>query len=206
MLFLILVIVLTLVFAGRGIKKQKLSTKNTGEETTEKNPALSLLFSASLCLLFAWAGYNSLGWPPAVRQFPLVICIPGFVLALMVSIRDLMSLLKSKNKLGTWRDCIKKAYQDAWLVEAIPFFGYLLGILCLTALIGQKLAFPIFIGIYLLRWGQYRKRFAITYALGGWAILVFLYGQVMGLLFHPSYLTVWLQSVLPNGTPDWLII
>ena len=205
-LFLILVIVLTLVFAGRGIKKQKLSGKNTGGKTIEKNPALSLLFSASLCLLFLWAGYNSLGWSPSVRQFPLVICIPGFILALMVSIRDLMNLLKNKNKLGTWRECIKKAYRDAWLAEAIPFFGYLLGILFLTALIGQKLAFPIFICIYLLRWGQYRKRFAITYALGGWAILVFLYGQVMGLLFHPSYLTVWLQSVLPNGTPDWLII
>ena len=46
----------------------------------------------------------------------------------------------------------------------------------------------------------------VSYALAGWAILVFFYGQVMGLLFHPSYLTIWLQGVLPSGFPDWLII
>ncbi|MFL2537955.1 MAG: tripartite tricarboxylate transporter permease [Candidatus Rariloculaceae bacterium] len=205
-IFLILIIVLTLILAGRGITKQKLSNKKPAEKTVEKNPALSLLFSFGLCVLFAWAGYNSLEWPTAVRQFPLVICIPGFFLALMVSMRDLINLLHSKKKLGTWKEYIKKTCQDGWLIEAGPFFGYLLGILFLTALLGQKIAFPLFIGIYLLRWGQYTKRFAITYALGGWAVLVFLYGQVMDLLFHPSYLTVWLQSVLPNGAPSWLII
>ena len=95
-------ILLTLILAGRGITKQKLSNKKPAEKTVEKNPALSLLFSVGLCVLFAWAGYNSLEWPTAVRQFPLVICIPGFFLALMVSMRDLINLLHSKKKLGTW--------------------------------------------------------------------------------------------------------
>ena len=87
---------------------QKLSNKKPAEKTVEKNPALSLLFSFGLCVLFAWAGYNSLEWPTAVRQFPLVICIPGFFLALMVSMRDLINLLHSKKKLGTWKEYIKK--------------------------------------------------------------------------------------------------
>ena len=205
-IFLILVIVVTLILAGRGIAKQKLTGKPTAGEAAEQNPALSLPFSLILFLLFAWAGYSSLQWPPPVRQFPLAICIPGAVLAFAVVIRDLTHLLEQKTELGTWRTTLSKAYADAWLSEALPFFAYLLAILVMTALVRQKLAMPIFIGVYLLRWGHYGKRFSFAYALAGWAILVFLYDQVMGLLFHPSYLTVWLQSVLPDGTPAWLII
>ncbi|MCZ0951846.1 MAG: hypothetical protein OXJ56_04610, partial [Rhodospirillaceae bacterium] len=68
------------------------------------------------------------------------------------------------------------------------------------------IAMPVFIGVYLLRWGHYRKRFAAAYALAGWAVLVFFYDQVMGMLFHTSWLALWLQSVLPGGAPEWLII
>ncbi|MBH97314.1 MAG: hypothetical protein CMM56_02555 [Rhodospirillaceae bacterium] len=205
-IFLAVVIFLTLFFAGRGITKQKLTTNKPTAVDSEKNPAISLPFSIGLCLLFAWAGYNSLNWPPAVRQFPIVICIPGFILSLVLSAQDIMNLSKEKIKIGTWKGSILKARQDAWLEDSLPFFGYLIGMLLLTVLIGQKLALPIFIGIYLVRWGQYRKRFAISYAITGWAILVFMYGEIMGLLFHPSYLTVWLQSVLPGVVPEWLII
>ena len=205
-ILLIAVIVLTLVFASRGIARQKLAGQPAGGEAAERNPAVSLPFSVILCALFIWAGFGALGWPPAVRQFPLVICVPGAVLALVVVARDLLQLLERKHQAGTWHRTLREAYADAWLGEALPFFGYLFGILLLTALVGQKLAMPIFIGIYLLRWGRYAKRFALGYALAGWAILVFLYDQTMGLLFHPSYLTVWLQSVLPDGIPDWLII
>jgi hypothetical protein len=38
-----------------------------------------------------------------------------------------------------------------------------------------------------------------------WAILVFFYDQVMSLLFHPSYLALWLRPLLPASAPDWLL-
>ncbi|MCZ6497202.1 MAG: hypothetical protein O6765_00575, partial [Gammaproteobacteria bacterium] len=83
---------------------------------------------------------------------------------------------------------------------------YLIGIILVTLVAGQKIALPLFIGIYLWRWGGYRKRFALAYALAGWLIVVFFYGEVMGLLFHPSYLELWLRSSLPDGIPAWLIV
>ncbi len=205
-ILLILVIVVTLFFAARGIARQKASGKPAAGEAAERNPAISLPFSVTLCVLFAWAAYASLGWPPPVRQFPLVICIPGAVLSLIVVVRDLMDLIEKQKETGSWKATLSKAYQDAWLGEALPFFGYLIGILVLTALVGQKIAMPLFIGVYLVRWGHYGKPFAFSYALAGWAILALFYDQVMGLLFHPSYLAIWLQSVLPDGIPDWLII
>ena len=94
----------------------------------------------------------------------------------------------------------------AWLATALPFFGYVFGIIVLTLLVGQKIALPVFIAVYLVRWGHYRKRFAMAYALGAWMILVFFYDKVMSLLFHTSYLARWLGPILPAGTPDWLFL
>ena len=203
---LLLVIAVTLFYAARGINRQKASAKPAAGEGTARNPAASLPFSAMLTVLFAWAGYTSLGWPPPVRQFPLLISIPGAFISFIVLVRDVVNLKADKKLAGSWQVTLRKAYEDAWIASALPFFGYLLGIIVLTLLVGQKIAMPVFIGVYLLRWGQYSKRFSMAYAAAAWVILVFFYDQVMGLLFHPSLLTVWLQSVLPNDFPDWLLI
>jgi len=205
-LLLILVIIVTLVFAARGIARQRLKGRSKAGEASERNPALSLPFSLILLAVFVWAGFSSLEWPPPVRQFPLLIAIPGAVLAFIVTIRDLQDLLAANKAVGAWRMTWKKAAEDASLSEAVPFFAYLAAILVLTLLVGQKIAMPVFIGVYLLRWGHYRKRFAAAYALAGWAVLVFFYDQVMGMLFHTSWLALWLQSMLPGGFPEWLVI
>ena len=98
-----------------------------------------------------------------------------------------------------------QARKDAWIREALPFFGYLAVMIGFCLLIGQKIALPIFIGIYLIRWGGYSKKIALAYALCAWAILVFFYGQVMSLLYHTSLLEQAVQNFIPRGFPDWLI-
>ncbi|MCK5325059.1 MAG: tripartite tricarboxylate transporter permease [Woeseiaceae bacterium] len=203
---LLLIITLTIFLAARGIAREKLAGKAPAGEASEKNPAISLPFSLILCVTFAWAGYAALAWPLPVRQFPLLIAVPGLLLSLVVVIRDLLHLLETKKADRSWKVTLQQASKDAWLAEALPFFAYVCGMIGLTLLIGQKIAMPLFIGVYLVRWGNYRKRIAVTYALGAWAILVFFYDQVMSLLFHPSYLALWLQPFLPSGVPDWLFL
>jgi TctA family transporter len=203
---LLLIIVATIVLAARGIARSRLATKvPAAGEASEKNPAVSLPLSLLLFVVFVWAGYSALDWPPPVQQFPLFIALPGALLSLVVVVRDFWHLLETRQVLGGWKTTFKQASEDAWLAEAIPFFAYVFGMIVLTLLVGQKIALPLFIGIYLVRWGNYRKRVAIMYALGAWAILVFFYGRVMSLLFHPSYLELWMRSVLPSGIPDWLL-
>ena len=131
--------------------------------------------------------------------------MPGVVLSLVIVIQDLLALLERKRNSGSWKTLLDTAAKDAWLAESLPFFGYLLCMIGLTLLVGQKIALPIFIGVYLVRWGNYSKWTAISYALGCWAIMVFFYDQVMSLLFHPSLLELNLQSSFPAGFPDWLI-
>lgn len=202
---LLLIIATTIFLAARGVAREKLAGKVPAGEASEKNPAVSLPCSLVLFGTFVWAGYTALAWPPPVRQFPLLIAIPGALLSLTVVVRDLVHLLAVNKASASWKKTLQQASKDAWLAEALPFFTYVFGMIVLTLLVGQKIALPLFIGVYLLRWGHYRKRIAITYALVAWAILVFFYDQVMSLLFHPSYLALWLRPLLPASAPDWLL-
>ena len=199
------IIIISIIIAIRAIAKQKRSGNIPGGEGSEKNPAISWPLTSLLLFMFISAGIIALAWPPVVRQFPLLICIPGAILAFVLIIQDSISLQAVKLKAGSWQQTFKQASEDAWLTKAVPFFIFLTAIIVLSLLIGQKLALPIMIAIYLIRWGSYSKPIAIGYALGAWVTLVFFYEKVMGLLFHPSYLEIAMQSVLPRNFADWLI-
>ncbi len=207
---LVLLIITTIFLAIRSHAKEKLAAKATADKAkakaAENNPVISLPCSLLLFGAFVWAGVTALNWPPPVRQFPLLIALPGAVLSLVVIIRDLVHVFEKKKEAGNWQLTLQQASKDAWLAEALPFFAYLLGMIAVTLLVGQKIALPLFIGVYLVRWGHYRKRIAVAYAFSGWAIMVFFYDQVMNLLFHPSYLALWLQPILPAAVPDWLFL
>jgi hypothetical protein len=134
-----------------------------------------------------------------------MIAVPGMLLSLVIIARDVQSILVAKKSIGNWQQTYQLAAKKAWLAEAIPFFGYIVGLIVLTLLVGQKIAIPLFIGTYLVRWSHYSNRVAVAYALAAWLIMVFFYDQVMSLLFHPSYLALWLRPMLPSGFPDWLL-
>lgn len=205
-LLLIVVIIVTLIFAARSISRQKKSAKPAAGEGSVHNPALSLVMSTGLCALFIWAAISSLQWPPPVRQPPMLVAIPGAILAGIIAVRDLLALIAEKNTAGSWSVTLQKAYESAWLAKAIPFFGYLTGIVVFTVIAGQKITLPLFIGVYLWRWGGYSKRISFAYAFVGWLIVVFFYGEVMNTFFHPSYLLLWVENALPDSIPAWLIV
>jgi hypothetical protein len=202
---LLIVIGITIFLAARGVAREKLAGNVSRRVTSDTNPAVSLPLAALLMFVFAWAGYTALDWPPVVRQFPLLITAPGALLSLVVVVRDATRLFQVKRTVGNWTLVFQQASQDAWLAAALPFFGYVLGMIGLTMLFGQKLAVPLFAGVYLIRWGNYSWRVAVTYALGAWALLVFFYDGVMNLLFHPSYLELWLRSIISPDFPKWLL-
>ncbi len=204
---LLLVIIATIYFAVRGVAREKLKIKIDLPEkkAPRKTPLISLVVSVTLLITFAVAAVFALDWPPQVRQFPLLICVPGALLSLVVVIDDARSVLASRKAAGSWQVVFSDASQNVWMAKALPFFVYLVGLVVLTMLVGQKIALPVFVAIYLLRWGQYAKRIAFAYAACVWGIMVLFYGQVMSILFHPSWLATTLRGVLPSGFPDWLL-
>ena len=200
---LIVITIITLFFAARGYnKKDNQSEKNN--KTKNKNPLVSLFISLGLMIIFAIAAIASLEWPPPVRQIPLLVCIPATILSAILAFSDFKKVLAEKNEMGSWKTVFNNSYKDAWIGKALVFFGYLAGIIIMTILVGQKIALPLFIGIYLIRWGNYSKKLAISYAATCWGIVVLFYGEIMGILFYPSLLGVWVQDNI-SGIPDWLI-
>ncbi|MDP6174061.1 MAG: tripartite tricarboxylate transporter permease, partial [Rhodospirillales bacterium] len=97
---IIVIIVITIVLAARGITKVKRSDtkdKPAAGEGAERNPIISLPFSIVMAIMFAWAAVESLQWPESVQQFPLTIALP-FLVCLMFIIffdaRDLKVAIK----------------------------------------------------------------------------------------------------------------
>ncbi len=202
---LLIVIAISIFVAARRIAQERQAKKQTSADLPTLNPAVSLPLSVLLLLTFILAGYTATDWPNLVRQFPLLIASTGTLLTLAVVIRDASGVLQANRARGGWAETAKQASKDAWLAAALPFFGYIAGLIVLTLLVGQKIAIPLFIAAYLIRWGKYSIGIAATYALGAWALIVFFYDQVMGLLFHPSYLQLTVQPLLPSAFPEWLI-
>ena len=76
----------------------------------------------------------------------------------------------------------------------------------MSVAVGQKIAIPLFMAIYLRRWAGCGWRVALCYALVGWAILVGFYDRIMHLLWYPSWLSHLLQNNLPAWLPAWLVM
>ncbi|MDE0032240.1 MAG: tripartite tricarboxylate transporter permease [Deltaproteobacteria bacterium] len=199
--------VLTIFFAARGIaRNRKLDDRQAGGEGTEVNPIVSLPLSLFLSAVFAYAVWVSPGWPPSARQFPMAIAVPGLALALGTLLIDVRQLAARLSELGGLTTLFEETRENFQARPAAAFFGYLVGVLLLTMVLGQKMAVPIFITAYLVLWGRYRWRLSVCYALGGWAVLVAFYDRIVHLFWHPSWLSYWLPELLPAWLPAWLLV
>ena len=175
-------------------------------DAAERNPIMSLPFSILLLILFPLAGWLSLEWPETVSQFPLMAAVPGGVLALFAVFGDGRAARVEILNCGGLSQALADAARRGYLTRALMFFGYLLAMIVLTLVIGQKLALPLFIGTYLIRWGNYSWKVALSYAGGGWLFLVLFYDQIMHLFWYQSWLYSWLPELLPAWLPDWLFV
>lgn len=102
--------------------------------------------------------------------------------------------------LSAWREAREKAL----LVRAVKFFAYLIVMVLAMLVIGQKLALPILMYLYLRRWGEYSRKLSGAYALAGYAVLVVFYEHTLHLFWFQALLPEWVIEVAPKGFPTWL--
>jgi hypothetical protein len=209
-MIVIVLVVLTLIFAVRGIIKNKNQRAEESDspvtgEGGEKNALVSLPFTIILGIMFVWAAFESLSWPSEVKQFPISIAVPASILVFITLYYDIRDFAQARAAAGGLAAVVRSFSEQAVLPKALKFFGYLIAMILLTLVVGQKISLPIFIGMYLWRWGGYGPRVSLGYAIGGWVFIVVFYDQVMHLLFHPSLLYSWLQPITPEWFPGWLI-
>ena len=58
----------------------------------------------------------------------------------------------------------------------------------ITVVLGQRMALPLFVALYLGDWVRYSWRFAALYAAACWEFLHLLFDQAVHVLWYPSAL------------------
>lgn len=223
-LIILALIVISMFLAARNMAKKKLvpNIDNAGVQVSSEGaaqyPMISFPFAIILCLIFALAWWESVRlhviepqfepetWPSSVSQFPLLGAIPGLILGILVLTNDGRDFLKVLREHGSFSAAFANVSESAVLDRAVMFFGYLIAMVVIMLVIGQKFALPLFTAVYLVRWGHYNWRIALGYGIGSWLLLVFFYDRIMNLFWHPAWLGEWLPDLLPNWLPAWLFV
>jgi len=184
-----LLIVATVVLALWGIIKPKPKSDSEAGEGTAINPLISLSITIGIAGIFVGAYYLTEQFQQrATAQFPHAILTVGLPLIALILVKDARAAFAEIKAADTLANAWSSAARKAELPASLVFLGFVLAMFGLTYLVGQVVALPVFVFVYLLSWGSYRWPVSLAYAgLVGLFIWAF-YGQLMGLLFQRSIL------------------
>ena len=206
-LFLLILVLVTVFLAVRGFKGRRGYANSTDEqgEGRVSNPVMSLPFALVLVFCFVYATITAAEWPEEVGLFPIVVAVPGLMLAGIACFKDVQGIRDFLREKTTLPAVLMNAFNKATLARSSQFVLLLVGMIVLMLIVGQKLALPIFIYIYLVWWGKKSQVLSLTYALFGWGLLVFFYDRIINLVFHVPLLQELLEQMTPSGFPIWVL-
>lgn len=178
------VLLLTIVPSLWRLASRRRNKPAASVESEDKQAAGHLHFSAGVgCLLFlVFSGAYVIArhWTTDASFFPIIICAGGGVLAAVSAAADL------------WRMRTQAAQAPssdaAGAFDAVVIFCVLSGMVLLSVLVGQQLALPIVVALYLWLWARERWPIVAAQAMSAAAILYLLFDR----LLHP----IWIDPVL----------
>ena len=206
-LVIVCLIVLTILLAARGIVKNR-QTKDTQEagEGRGFNPVVSLPFSVIVLCVFVGSVYIAADWDIRVSQFPLAVSVPGSLLALLAIYIDGRALSRARINASDWLSVLKEASQQAVLPKSMKFISAIIGMILVTLFVGQKIAVPLFIFLYLMLWAKRSVSVSFLYTSLAWFFLVLFYDRIIHMQFHQPYLASAIEVILPDFIPIWILL
>ena len=211
-LIIIALILITVFLAARGIINVRRSGREAQGEGAETSPLISFAVLAFLLVVFLWAPFEAFfspwedsAWPGSLRAFPMTFAVPGAVFLVLIFYHEMRRVREAIAEGGSLSAVWHEAKERALLAKGCQFFAYLIAMVLAMLVIDQKLALPIYVYIYLRRWGHYSKRTSAIYALIGYAILIGFYEKILHLFWFQSLIPEWLIDHGPKWFPMWLI-
>lgn len=188
-LVLIVVLIGAFLLAIRSARRAR--ALGAAEDPTVReggNPALSLAFGLICLGLLAAAIPPAFDWPFSARLFPLAIAPAGMVLLALAIHRD-GRLLWRKAGAGTglWR-AASQAFSRAEEGRSVHFLLWVVALIGLTPVLGQRVALLLFVPAYLFAWGRFRPLTVLLYTAGVWGLIELLYDQILNTRWLPSIL------------------
>ena len=206
-LVIVCLIVLTILLAARGIVKNR-QTKDTQEagEGRGFNPVVSMPFSIIVLCVFVGSVYIAADWDIRVSQFPLAVGVPGALLALLAIYIDGKALSRARINASDWLSVLKEASQQAVLPKSMKFISAIIAMILVTLFVGQKIAVPLFIFLYLMLWAKRSVSVSFLYTSLAWFFLVLFYDRIIHMQFHQPYLASAIEVILPDFIPIWILL
>ncbi|MDP4595103.1 MAG: tripartite tricarboxylate transporter permease [Beijerinckiaceae bacterium] len=138
------------------------------------SPVSNIVLAAMFIVLFVMALWFSRDWAWDAAMFPKVIGVLGIGVAALVLVTSIRSLAH------TAEPAKDETMSAARIAQMLLF---LTGIIVLTKLFGQLIAMPVMVGVYLAWWGRENWKIVIGQALAAWAILYFMFGELMKVIW-----------------------
>ncbi len=186
---LILCVVATIYLAVRGIIKTK---RTPGAvvmgEGAERNPIISLPLTLFLLGMFILSAVTLFDIPAPASYMPAVTIAPAILFLLFILRRDGLELREAMGKQGGLGAVWRATVAESRLGRVAEFFAWLLAITVVSELVGQLIALPLYVLLYLWRWGGYGWKVSVGYAAVMFVLLWGFYDQVINVLWHPSLL------------------
>ena len=206
-LVIVCLIVLTILLAARGIVKNR-QTKDTQEagEGRGFNPVVSLPFSIIVLCVFVGSVYIAADWDIRVSQFPLAVGVPGALLALLAIYIDGKALSRARINASDWLSVLKEASHQAVLPKSMKFISAIIGMILVTLFVGQKIAVPLFIFLYLMLWAKRSVSVSFLYTSLAWFFMVLFYDRIIHMQFHQPHLASAIEAILPDFIPIWILL
>ncbi len=162
-------------------------------------PLVSMIVGVVFLAAFAIAILPLPQWPVLVLAFPILAIVPGVVLTGATLGRE---LLNAPRIATMWQEIAS----DAHVRRGCQFLAYCLAMVCLSLLVGQKIALVALVAIYLVRWGGYGWRVVTPYAAATAAILIGFYDRVVHVFWLKPILADPIRAAIPDWFPAWLIL
>ncbi|MFQ5850006.1 MAG: hypothetical protein ACE5JU_05385 [Candidatus Binatia bacterium] len=157
------------------------------------------LFALLLAALFAGAVAAARGWPFSAALLPAIIGVPGFLLAaalsLMISLRG-RDNQKASNKPSDLPSDIfldEALLRGEGLKRTVIIFAWILGLFLASWLLGQRIALPLFVFLYLKVGAKEGWVLSIGLTLAIATFLLGVFDQVIHVSWYEGVFFHWLR-------------
>lgn len=142
----------------------------------------------SLVMLAIFGGMVGMAmtYPPETRLLPLVIGIPGILLA---AIQVGVDMAGARREAGSAKDAdaVESALAAGTIKSELVLLAYLAALAAAILLFGFWLTIPVFLIVFLRAHEAESWRLTLGLALGAWAGLYLVFDQVLEILVHRGF-------------------
>lgn len=142
--------------------------------TCEVDRRFNVFLMAFVGIVLVYTTIQALEWPTAVSIFPLAASITGLVL-LAYGVLTEYSVWERGGGQRISREVLHKDF---------ALLALLAGVIACTLLFGQVFSIITFVAIYLHYWGRCGIGTKLTYMFASWAVLYFMFGEVISIVWH----------------------